>query len=239
MDIENIVILTGAGISAESGIRTFRAADGLWEEHRIEDVATPEGYERDPALVQRFYNARRAHLKTVDPNAAHHAIAKLAAHWKGQLLLVTQNVDDLHDRAHAAQKPNAGFSLIHMHGELKKARCTISGEVRDCNHDLEADGTLRPHIVWFGEMPLDMHRIDRAIADCDVFVAIGTSGNVYPAAGFVDLARHVGTHTLEINLEPSGRMFAEHRIGKAGVEVPTWVDELLALPCGQGIRAGV
>lgn len=229
MDVENIVILTGAGISAESGLATFRGSDGLWCGHRIEDVATPEAYARDPALVQQFYNMRRAQLKEVEPNAAHHAIARLAANWKGKLLLVTQNVDDLHDRAHNAQRPASGFSLIHMHGELKKARCRLSDEVSECDTDLSAEGTLRPHIVWFGEMPLEMERIERALSQCDLFVSIGTSGNVYPAAGFVQLANEAGAHTLEINLEPSltRSRFAEARHGKANELVPQWVEELL------------
>ncbi len=229
MDTENIVILTGAGISAESGLATFRGSDGLWCGHRIEEVATPEAYARNPALVQEFYNMRRAQLKEVEPNAAHHALARLAAEWKGKLLLVTQNVDDLHDRAHAAQPPHAGFELIHMHGELKKARCRISGEIRVCDGDLSADGLLRPHIVWFGEMPLSMDRIERALTRCDLFVSIGTSGNVYPAAGFVAQARYAGAHTLEMNLEPSltRSQFAEARHGKATELVPAWVEEML------------
>lgn len=239
MDIENIVILTGAGISAESGIPTFRASDGLWENHRVDDVATPEGYARDPALVQRFYNARRAALKTVEPNAAHHALAKLAANWKGNLLLVTQNVDDLHDRAHAAQPATGRFQLIHMHGELKKARHRITDEVVDCDFDLSANSEHRPHIVWFGEMPLAMDTIERALLKSDLFVSIGTSGQVYPAAGFVDIAKHAGAHTVEINPVPSYKgLFHENRIGKAGTEVPKWVDEILKSPTIAGHEGG-
>lgn len=261
MDIENIVVLTGAGISAESGLATFRASDGLWCDHRVEDVATPEAYARDPALVQRFYNMRRRQLADVVPNAAHHALARLAAEWPGNFTLVTQNVDDLHGRAlHAAGlvpsplgeglgwghrevtranamlRPNLSsnegeITLIHMHGELKKARCRLTHEVSDCEHDLDAEGNLRPHIVWFGEMPLEMDRIDRALRQCDLFVAIGTSGNVYPAAGFVAQANHVGAHTLELNLEPSltRSQFAESRQGLATELVPAWVEEILAL----------
>lgn len=229
MDIENIVILTGAGISAESGLQTFRGADGLWCGHRIEDVATPEAYARDPVLVQQFYNMRRAQLKEVEPNAAHHAIARLAANWKGKLMLVTQNVDDLHDRAHAAVKPTGSFRLIHMHGELKKARCRVSDEVSECDSDLSVEGNLRPHIVWFGEMPLEMDAIGRALRNCDLFVSIGTSGNVYPAAGFVQEARFAGARTLEMNLEPSltRSHFDEARHGRATELVPQWVDEVL------------
>lgn len=229
MDIKNIVVLTGAGISAESGLATFRASDGLWCDHRVEDVATPEAYARDPALVQAFYNLRRRQLREVKPNAAHHALAKLAAEWHGNFLLVTQNVDDLHDRALAEVNPAAGFQLIHMHGELRKARCNITGEVSDCDFDLQANDTLRPHIVWFGEMPLMMDEIDHALRNADLFVSIGTSGNVYPAAGFVSLARHAGAHTLELNLEPSlvYSNFAESKQGPASVLVPAWVDAML------------
>lgn len=229
MDIENIVILTGAGISAESGLATFRGGDGLWCGHRIEDVATPEAYARDPVLVQHFYNLRRAQLREVEPNAAHEAIAHLATNWRGNLLLVTQNVDDLHDRAHAGAKPAGSFRLIHMHGELKKARCHLSGEIHECEGDLSAEGHLRPHIVWFGEMPLEMDSIERALSRCDLFVSIGTSGNVYPAAGFVSQALYAGAQTLEINLEPSltRSKFAETRYGKATELVPQWVEEML------------
>jgi NAD-dependent deacetylase len=229
-NIENIVILTGAGISAESGLQTFRGADGLWCGHRIEEVATPEGFERNPALVHEFYNLRRRQLAEVEPNAAHHALARLAAHWPGEFLLVTQNVDDLHGRALAQVEPCGNFELLPMHGELKKARCLETGEVRDCSGDLEEAGTLRPHIVWFGEMPFGMDRIQRALRDCDLFVAIGTSGNVYPAAGFVVETRAGGAHTIELNLEPSlvNNHFAEKRYGRATELVPLLVDELLA-----------
>lgn len=229
MDIENIVVLTGAGISAESGLATFRAADGLWEGHRVEDVATPEAYARNPALVQEFYNIRRRQLATVQPNAAHVALARLAAEWPGNFMLVTQNVDDLHDRAGANIRPKGRFELLHMHGELKQARCRISGEVQACDVDLSAKGNLRPHIVWFGEMPLYMDRIEHALSNADLFVSIGTSGNVYPAAGFVQLANYAGAHTLELNLEPSmtRSQFRETRDGKATELVPAWVESLL------------
>lgn len=232
----NLVVLTGAGISAESGVPTFRASDGLWCGHRIEDVATPEGYAADPALVQDFYNRRRRQLAEVRPNAAHRALADLAARWAGDFLLVTQNVDDLHDRAHAETHPGARFDLIHMHGELLKARCTRSGAVMDWTGDMAADqasphhpqGRMRPHIVWFGETPLEMGRIERALAHCDLFVSIGTSGAVYPAAGFVDLARQAGARTVEINLEPTAgaRLFDEGVYGPATEAVPTFLDTL-------------
>lgn len=224
MDIQNIVILTGAGISAESGLQTFRASDGLWCDHKVEDVATPEAYMRDPALVQEFYNMRRRQLLEVAPNAAHLALARLAKEWKGDLLLVTQNVDDLHGRAETPAE-----KLLHMHGELKKKRHCESENVLECDSDLEADGDWRPHIVWFGEMPLEMDRIYKALKNCDLFISIGTSGNVYPAAGFVAEARNVGAHTVELNLEPSMgmSMFAERRYGKATEIVPAYVEELL------------
>ena len=225
----NIVILTGAGVSAESGVPTFRAADGLWEGHRVEDVATPQAYARDPALVQAFYDARRAYLAQVQPNAAHRALARLDAEWPGELLLVTQNVDDLHERAGSKR-------LIHMHGELKRAWCRAC----DARHDWEAAlgdgppcpgcgtaGRMRPDIVWFGEMPYAMDAIEEAIAGCDLFVSIGTSGVVYPAAGFVEWARAGGAATLELNLEPTGGRFDEARAGRAGELVPTWVGEML------------
>jgi NAD-dependent deacetylase len=237
-DITNIVILTGAGVSAESGIATFRAADGLWEDHRVEDVATPEGFARDPALVQRFYDARRARLKEVEPNAAHLALARLDAEWPGDLLIVTQNVDDLHERAGARR-------VLHMHGELRSAWCLACDGRSHWEEDLGhgpacprcgAAGRLRPDIVWFGEMPYEMERIDRALMAADLFVSIGTSGAVYPAAGFVQTARYCGARTLEINLDPSqgSIFFHETRLGRAGELVPAWVDELL----GGGVSTG-
>lgn len=260
MDIRNIVVLTGAGISAESGLATFRGPDGLWEGHRVEDVATPEAFQRDPALVHAFYDARRERLGTVEPNAAHAALARLDAEWPGELLLITQNVDDLHERAGSKR-------LIHMHGELTSGWCLAcderfawagpmspetvrpepveglslssrqmqafdklrpNGSVNVCP-SCGAEGHVRPDIVWFGEMPYAMERIDDAIQACDLFVSIGTSGAVYPAAGFVQTARYCGAQTLEINLEPSiGSMFFdESRIGKAGQLVPQWVEEIL------------
>ncbi|WP_255602376.1 NAD-dependent deacylase [Polymorphobacter megasporae] len=226
--VRNIVVLTGAGISAESGVPTFRGPDGLWEGHRIEDVATPQAYRRDPVLVQRFYDARRAALAHVEPNPAHLALARLDREWCGGLLIVTQNVDDLHERAGAVR-------LIHMHGELKSALCGRCGAMQPWGVELTGaapcgcGGTLRPDIVWFGEMPYHMDRIDAAIAACDLFVSIGTSGAVYPAAGFVDAARHAGARTLELNLDPSAgtALFDEARFGAAGRLVPEWVDEVL------------
>ncbi|MEO6579789.1 MAG: NAD-dependent deacylase, partial [Sphingomicrobium sp.] len=203
--VRNIVVLTGAGISAESGLATFRAADGLWEGHRVEDVATPEAFARDPALVHQFYDARRARLAEIEPNAAHIALARLDAEWPGELLIVTQNVDDLHERAGAKR-------LLHMHGELRRGWCVAcderfewSGPMGEGAHcpSCETPGMVRPDIVWFGEMPYEMERIEAALRGCDLFVSIGTSGAVYPAAGFVQTAKYVGAATLEINLEPS------------------------------------
>lgn len=230
-EIRNIVILTGAGISAESGLATFRGPDGLWEGHRVEDVATPEAFRRDPVLVHRFYDARRVNLRTVLPNAAHETLARLDASWPGELLIVTQNVDDLHERAGAKR-------LLHMHGELNSAWCRAcdmrAAWTGDMGHGpacpgCGVTGRLRPDIVWFGEMPYEMDRIDRALMEADLFVSIGTSGNVYPAAGFVQTARYVGARTLEMNLEPSlgSYLFDESRTGKAGELVPAWVEEML------------
>jgi NAD-dependent deacetylase len=227
----NIVILTGAGISAESGLATFRGPGGLWEGHRVEDVCTPEALAHDPDLVHRFYDARRAALATVEPNAAHRALARLDAAWPGELLLVTQNVDDLHERAGSVR-------LLHMHGELNAALCAACGERRAWSGDLPP-GTpcpvchapaLRPDIVFFGEMPYDMERIDAALTRADLFVSIGTAGAVYPAAGFVHTARQQGTASLELNLEPSAGsgLFDECRHGPATDVVPAWVDQLLA-----------
>ena len=226
-----ILVLTGAGISAESGLGTFRGPDGLWEGHRVEEVATLEAFERAPALVYSFYNARRAGLDMVAPNAAHLALARLEREWAGDFLLVTQNVDDLHERAGSTR-------LIHMHGENKKGWCLGCGErfrwdgAMDQSSSCPAcgeQGQVRPDIVWFGEMPYEMDAIEAALRDCDLFVSIGTSGAVYPAAGFVQTARYCGASTLELNLEPSlgSYMFDESRTGKAGQLVPLWVEEVL------------
>jgi NAD-dependent deacetylase len=224
-----LVLLTGAGISAESGLRTFRDADGLWERHRVEDVATPEAFRQDPDLVYRFYNERRRSLAEVQPNAAHLALARLEREWPGELLLVTQNVDDLHDRA-------GSRNLLHMHGELRKGRCLGCEAVLAWDADMDhasrcpvcGQGRVRPHIVWFHEVPLDMDRIYDALERCDLFVAIGTSGHVYPAAGFVQAVRPEA-RTLELNLEPSlvASAFHEARAGRATDLVPAFVRDLL------------
>ena len=230
-DFRNIVVLTGAGISAESGLATFRGADGLWEGHRVEDVATPEAYRRDPALVHQFYDARRARLNTIEPNSAHLALARLDAEWPGEFLLVTQNVDDLHERAGSKR-------LIHMHGKLTSGWCLACdqrfgwsgpmGERASCP-ECRTQGQVRPDIVWFGEMPYEMEAIEAALRSCDLFVSIGTSGAVYPAAGFVQTARYCGAKTLEMNLDPSlgSFMFEESRTGRAGELVPAFAKELL------------
>jgi NAD-dependent deacetylase len=229
---QSIVVLTGAGISAESGIRTFRAADGLWESHRIEDVASPEGFERNPQLVHHFYNQRRQQLlsDSVRPNAAHQALARFEEQFPGKFLLITQNIDDLHERAGSRQ-------LRHMHGELLKMRCQQSQRVFDIRMDLSFDtlcpccgvtGNLRPHIVWFGEMPFQMPQIMQGLRQCDLFVSVGTSGNVYPAAGFHQAARDAGAHTVELNLEKTTSHFDEHIYGPATEVVPAYFDALLS-----------
>ena len=232
--LPKVVVLTGAGISAESGIRTFRAEDGLWEDHKIEEVATPEGFRRNPQQVQQFYNQRRQHLAAAEvaPNAAHMALAQLESKLGDNLLLVTQNVDNLHERAGSQR-------VLHMHGELLKVRCEKSGQEISWSGDVgELDrctccqfpSRLRPHIVWFGEMPLGMETISEAIAEANLFIAIGTSGHVYPAAGFVQEARLHGAHTVELNLAPSevNSEFAEHHYGLASEVVPAFVSGLLA-----------
>lgn len=235
-----IVILTGAGISRESGLATFRDADGLWEKMRVEDVATPGAFKRDPDLVYEFYNARRRQLKAVQPNAAHAALAELERECGKETLLVTQNVDDLHDRA-------GSRNLVHMHGELLKARCVTCGAVVPWQGDLCAEdacpscgplpgagkgkrGRMRPHIVWFEEMPLHMEEIDAALLRCDLFLSIGTSGNVYPAAGFASAARAAGATVMEINLEPSLNASVFHKgiYGPATQTVPAWVEAYLS-----------
>ena len=229
----NIVVLTGAGISRESGLHTFRDPDGIWARHRIEDVATPEAFARNPEAVHAFYNARRHGLldAAIQPNAAHRALAELEQRWPGPVLLVTQNIDDLHERA-------GSRNLIHMHGEILKARCAVCGEARPWREDLSTElacpacartGGMRPHVVWFGEMPLEMDRIYSALADAELFISIGTSGAVYPAAGFVAEARAAGAHTVELNLGPSegAQHFAEARHGPASEIVPAYVRRLL------------
>lgn len=227
-----IVVLTGAGISAESGIQTFRGGDGLWEKHRIEDVATPEGFARNPELVQGFYNARRQQLSAtgIDCNAAHTALANFERQWLGDFLLVTQNVDDLHERA-------GSQNVLHMHGELLKVRCQHCGcSVRQRGDvtaqsqcpECQSENTLRPDIVWFGEVPYGLQEIEEAVRRCDIFVSIGTSGQVYPAAGFSALAQEVGATTVEINVEKTASQFDQGYYGLASMEVPAYFEGLLA-----------
>ena len=226
----NIVVLTGAGISAESGIATSRGPGGLWEGHRVEYVCTPEALAADPDLVHRFYDLPRAALTDVEPNAAHGALARLDREWPGELLIVTQNVDDLHERAGSTR-------LLHMHGELKSALCAVCGIREAWDAKLPAgtecpncgEPALRPDIVFFGEMPYQMERIQKALTACDLLVSIGTSGSVYPAAGFVQMADASGADTLELNLERSAGsgFFAETRLGPAGELVPVWVASVL------------
>lgn len=228
---KNIVILTGAGISAESGLGTFRDEGGLWAQHRIEDVATPEGFARDPDLVHGFYNARRANAAEATPNAAHFALAELERRFDGEVLIVTQNVDSLHEAA-------GSQTVLHMHGTLAGALCGA------CDHRWDAPDVMhksdpcpacaapatRPDVVWFGEIPYHMERIEQALARADLFVSIGTSGEVYPAANFVAFAEEVGAHTVELNLDPSAgaSRFAEVHLGRATEIVPSWVQQELA-----------
>ncbi len=231
MPVTDIVILTGAGISAESGVKTFRDDGGLWEGHDVRQVATPEAFERNPELVQKFYDARRAQVLSVEPNAAHWALARLEREYPGKVLVVTQNVDDLHERA-------GSRNVIHMHGELFSAWCLACDSRTEWREPL-SDGPscpacgeprLRPDIVWFGEMPYHMPLIEDALRNCGLFVAIGTSGQVYPAAGFVSFAADRGSRTLELNLETSsvGSAFDEVRIGPATQIVTDWAEELLS-----------
>ena len=230
---QNIVILTGAGISKESGLDTFRDADGIWSKVRIEDVATPEAFRRDPKSVQEFYNSRRQQLinSNVKPNTAHVALAKLEREWSGTVSIVTQNIDNLHEMG-------GSKNLIHMHGELLKVRCLACLDINSWSSDINNEticpnckktNTLRPHVVWFGEMPLHMEKIHQLLNECSIFISIGTSGNVYPAAGFVQLATIAGARSIELNLEPSegATLFTDARYGTATQIVPAYVDELL------------
>ena len=231
MRASHIAILTGAGVSAESGLGTFRDVGGLWTKYDLADVATPEGYVRDPKLVLEFYNARRVNCANAVPNPAHQAIARLQRDYPGRVTLVTQNIDDLHERGGSAE-------VIHMHGQIMRALCAECGHqwgwtsemtLGDICHSCATVGTVRPDVVWFGEMPYHMEKIWARTADCDLFVAIGTSGAVYPAAGLVTEARHRGVQTLEINLEPSDNTdaFDDRVLGPASETVPGWVEGLL------------
>tara|TARA_Y100001970_G_scaffold237809_1_gene298527 strand:- start:926 stop:1651 length:726 start_codon:yes stop_codon:yes gene_type:complete len=227
----SIVILTGAGISAESGIKTFRDHDGLWENHRVEDIASPEGFQRNPTMVYNFYNERRSQLLSdeVQPNKGHLALAQLEDEFKGQTTLITQNVDDLHERA-------GSKNILHMHGELLKMRCQLSNQVFLTKENFDANtkclccnklGTLRPHIVWFGEIPFNMDDIHQALEKCDLFLSIGTSGQVYPAAMFMQVARQHGALTIEINKDPTSNspLFDKTFHGKAGEILPKFISD--------------
>lgn len=228
--MSKIVILTGAGISAESGLGTFRDAGGIWSQYDLEQVATPQGFERNPGLVHEFYNARRANMRAAAPNAAHKALARLEREWTGSVILITQNIDDLHERAGHQR-------VIHMHGELTGALCATCGAHWEAPTEMHptdpcpecGDSATRPDVVWFGEMPYDMDLIDSHIRGADLFVTIGTSGQVFPAAGFVMQANAAGAETVELNLEPSelSGMFDERHEGPATEVVPVWVDRLL------------
>lgn len=225
-----IVVLSGAGLSAASGLGTFRDVGGLWSQYDLEDVATPQGFARNPKLVHDFYNARRANCIAAAPNAAHAALARLARERGSDVMLVTQNIDDLLERAGAP-------GVVHMHGELVRGLCAVCGHRWDAPPTMAPDDpcpacgapATRPDVVWFGEIPYHMDLIADALAACELFVSIGTSGSVYPAAGFVAEAAAHGAHTLELNLDPSDTsdMFAERRHGPADQIVPVWVDAVL------------
>lgn len=229
----DIIILTGAGISADSGVATFRDEGGIWSQYDIEDVATPQAFERDPKLVNEFYNARRAQILEVAPNPAHYALARLQKELPGEALIITQNVDDLHERAGSPPE-----KLIHMHGELLRSRCAHCGDERPNPEPLSPDqacaacgrtGGMRPAVVWFHEMPLMLDEIYFAMTQAKAFVSIGTSGHVYPAAGFVAAAKEAGMTTMELNLEATSPHFDEARLGRAAEIVPSWVDEMLGV----------
>jgi NAD-dependent deacetylase len=232
--LRSILILTGSGISAESGIDTFRDKDGIWSKVDYREVATPEGFARNPDRVHEFYNMRRQRVRAVEPNAAHFALARLEREYAGELLVVTQNVDSLHERAGTQ-------NLLHMHGQHDQVLCNNCGQRFAWDADLSrqvpcpachSTGTLRPDVVWFGEMPYHMNRIAKALRSAELFVSIGTSGSVYPAAGFVQQARENGAHTIELNLEPSEGIsfFAEAHHGKATDVVPSFVERILSAP---------
>ena len=233
-DFLNIVILTGAGLPAESGLATLRDKDGIWAKYDYREVATPEGFRTNPQLVHDFYNQRRRGLAGVSPNAAHFALARLEREHKGSVTVITQNIDHLHEAA-------GSRNLTHMHGELLKALCALCGARRAWRDDLGLETQcpacrkkcgMRPDVVWFGEIPYEMERIYEALAGADLFISIGTSGNVYPAAGFVAVTRENGAHTVELNLEPSDgvNLFHEAIHGPAAQVVPAYVEHLLVAP---------
>ena len=228
--MKSIVILTGAGISAESGLGTFRDKDGLWTRYDLADVATPEGFARDPGLVHAFYNARRANAAAAQPNAAHRALARLEAAWPGPFRIITQNVDDLHERA-------GSRAVWHMHGRLNGALCAACGARWPAPATMAPTdpcpacgaSAIRPDVVWFGEYPYHMEDIWPVLRGADIFAAIGTSGTVYPAAAFAQDAARAGAHCVELNAEPSAVAgdFEEWLTGPASRIVPDWVNRLL------------
>ncbi len=228
---QNILILTGAGISAESGLATFRSANGLWNNHRVEDVATIEGFQRNPALVHEFYNGLKEEIQKAKPNAAHLAITELQKNYPGQINVITQNVDTLHEKA-------GNRNVYHIHGQINQAVCLNCGHILETFGDVDTQtvcphcqvaGMMKPNIVFFGENLLCMNEVDRLLRSCDLFVSIGTSGIVYPAAGFVQTAKYYGTDTIEFTLETTANnyLFDRHIYGPAGQTFPTYVEELL------------
>lgn len=225
-----LVVLTGAGISVESGLSAFRGPDGLWEGHRVEDVATPEGFAADPATVQRFYNGLRRRSAEAEPNAAHYALARLESALGERMHLVTQNIDDLHQRAGSSR-------VTAMHGEVRKIRNVETGEVIDCPHDvLETELLWRPHVVWFGERTIGLNAIVEKLSAAELFVAIGTSGSVHPASQFAMIAKAAGATTVEINIEPTGGLFDERWTGFATERVPELVDRIVDNVSTSGVR---
>ncbi|SKN99072.1 NAD-dependent deacylase [Mycobacteroides abscessus] len=225
-----LVVLTGAGISVESGLSAFRGPDGLWEGHRVEDVATPEGFAADPATVQRFYNGLRRRSAEAEPNAAHYALARLESALGERMHLVTQNIDDLHQRAGSSR-------VTAMHGEVRKIRNVETGEVIDCPHDvLETELLWRPHVVWFGERTIGLNAIVEKLSAAELFVAIGTSGSVHPASQFAMIAKAAGATTVEINIEATGGLFDERWTGFATERVPELVDRIVDNVSTSGVR---
>lgn len=228
---QNIVILTGAGISAESGLVTFRASNGLWNNHRVEDVATVEAFERNPAYVHEFYNELKKELVKAQPNPAHFAITKLQREYDAEISIVTQNVDTLHEKA-------GSKNICHIHGQINQALCLNCGHILETFGDVDTEtvcphckivGMMKPNIVFFGENLLCMDKVDRLLSGCDLFLSVGTSGVVFPAASFVQIAKYNGAQTYEFNLEPTSNnfYFDRHIFGPAGTTLPAFVDELL------------
>ena len=228
---KHIVFLTGAGISAESGLATFRSENGLWNNHRVEDVATIEAYLRNPDYVHQFYNDMRPELFKAEPNPAHLAITDLQSNYPAQIDIVTQNVDTLHEKA-------GNKNIYHIHGQINQIVCLNCGHVFETWGDISSEdkcekcgvvGMLKPNIVFFGENLLYMDKVDNLLKSCDLFISIGTSGVVYPAAGFVQIAKMFGADTIELNMEQTSnnRLFDRHIYGPAGTTLPALVQELI------------